>query len=252
MKIRIFIVMLCFALGAQAQNETLFVQATKAYNDGNFEKAADYYQEILKNGKHSASLYFNLGNCHYKLNEIGPSIYYFEKALLLRPNDPEILNNLGYAQNMRLDAIDQMPETPWSKLYNNLVNIMTFDQWAYLTVFLVLAFVIAYLLYYALFGATQKRVMFVTSVVSLILAGLSVVFAYLQWQDHLSDNPAIIFEREVVVASEPNERSEKVFTLHEGTKVNVLETLNEWNKIWIADGQTGWIPAESLKLLKDF
>ncbi|MEM6540719.1 MAG: SH3 domain-containing protein, partial [Bacteroidota bacterium] len=39
---------------------------------------------------------------------------------------------------------------------------------------------------------------------------------------------------------------------HEGTKVNVMDTLENWYKIKIADGQTGWIPSESLKLVKDF
>jgi SH3-like domain-containing protein len=40
--------------------------------------------------------------------------------------------------------------------------------------------------------------------------------------------------------------------LHEGAKVNVLEDLDEYHKISIADGKTGWVPKESIKMLKDF
>ncbi|MDO1514771.1 tetratricopeptide repeat protein [Maribacter confluentis] len=41
-----------------------------------------------------------MGNAYYKLNKIAESIYYYEKALLLAPNDQEIKTNLSYAQNM--------------------------------------------------------------------------------------------------------------------------------------------------------
>ena len=64
--------------------------------------------------------------------------------------------------------------------------------------------------------------------------------------------PAIVFADESSVKAEPNARSQEAFALHEGTKVNVLEELNDWKKIKIADGSIGWIPAEDIKELKDF
>jgi uncharacterized protein YgiM (DUF1202 family) len=68
----------------------------------------------------------------------------------------------------------------------------------------------------------------------------------------LADQPAVIFADEVGVHSEPNERSQEAFTLHEGTKVQLLDSLEGWNKIGLADGQVGWVPSENLKALKDF
>ena len=111
MKKLLSVVIFLFGLVAFGQNETLFNQATEAYNEGAYQKAVDNYLEILDNGQHSAELYYNLGNSYYKLNQIAPSIYYYEKALLLRPNDEEIKNNLAYANNMTLDAIETLPET---------------------------------------------------------------------------------------------------------------------------------------------
>lgn len=241
-----------FVSGLFAQNEVLFSKATDSYNAGDYGKAIEYYQRIIDNGKHSAELYFNMANAHYKRDEIGPSIYYYEKALLLKPNDPEIKNNLGYAQNMRLDAIENMPETAMTRFYNTIIGKLSFDQWAYLGVTMVILFVLAYLAYYLLNIAIQKRISFIISIIALLLCLASISFAYLQYDSFNSDNPAIIFEREVAITSEPNERSERIFTLHEGTKVNVVEVLNNWMKIRIADGQTGWLPSENLKLLKNF
>jgi uncharacterized protein YgiM (DUF1202 family) len=76
--------------------------------------------------------------------------------------------------------------------------------------------------------------------------------AVFQYQDFIKTNPAIIFAQETTVKEEPNNRSNTLFELHEGTKVMVEEKLNDWNRVRLADGKNGWIPASDLKLLKDF
>ncbi|WP_082433445.1 tetratricopeptide repeat protein [Flagellimonas eckloniae] len=250
-KISFLICLFVFTSGI-SQNSALFSRATENYNKGEYSKAIENYQQILKNGEHSAELYFNLGNCHYKLNAIGPSIYYYEKALLLKPSDSEIVNNLAYAQNMRLDAVEEMPKTEIAQLYSDFVNFLSFDQWAYIAIAFIFLFVLAYLSYFFLRFATQKRIAFITSILSLILGALSILIAYLQYQEFKNDSPAIIYSQEVKITSEPNNNSEIVFTLHEGTKVNVLDKLNDWRKIKLTDGQTGWLLDENIRLLKDF
>ncbi|SDL64426.1 SH3 domain-containing protein [Kriegella aquimaris] len=248
--ITIFSLLICF--WASAQSEALFNRATTAYNEGNYEQAAENYLKILENGQHSSELYFNLGNCYYKLNHIAPSIYYYEKALLLKPNDPEIKNNLAYAQNMTLDAIEPLPKTIFAKIYKSTVKALSFDQWAYLAIAFMFLFVISYIAFYFFRFSSRKRLAFVISIISLLLMLVGIIFAYLGYREFKKDNPAIIFSEETMVKSEPNKRSQAIFTLHEGAKVNVVDVLNDWKKIEIADGKTGWISSEDLKMLKDF
>ena len=239
-------------LATNAQNTTLFESANKAYNEGEYQKSVDTYLQIIENGEHSAALYYNLGNAYYKLNAIAPSIYYYEKALLLSPNDTEIENNLAYAKNMTLDAITPLPETGLSKMKKNVINIMSFDQWAFTAIGLMFLFVLSYLAFYFLKYATQKRIAFIISILALICCIAAVVLGFVQYADFNKDQPAIVFSTEVSITSEPNTRSQEVFVLHEGTKVNVLNSLDEWTRISIADGQTGWLPSKNIKLLKDF
>jgi len=248
----LFIGILLITVIGYAQGEALFNRATEAYNAGDYQKAIDNYLEILEDGQHSAELYYNLGNTYYKLNQIAPSIYYYEKALLLKPNDVEITNNLAYAQNMTLDAIDTMPETGLSKIYQNVVGFLSFDQWAYVGVVFMVLFVLLYIAFYYFRYSSRKRIAFITSIITLLICIVSVVFAFVQYNKFKADRPAIVFANESSVKSEPNKRSQEAFALHEGTKVNVLDELNDWKKIRIADGTTGWIPSEDIKLLKDF
>ncbi|NHF58871.1 tetratricopeptide repeat protein [Flavobacteriaceae bacterium TP-CH-4] len=252
MKRILAIILLLTGLQTWAQNEALFDRANDAYNDGKYEMAIEDYLAILDEGQHSAELYFNLGNSYYKLNQIAPSIYYYEKALLLRPDDPEIKNNLSYAQNMTLDAIDALPEMGLSRFYKQITHFLSFDQWAYAAVIFMILFVLLYIAFYYFRYSTRKRIAFILSLVCLMFSITSVVFAFIQYNDFKDDMPAIVFADEVRIQSDPNTQGQEVFRLHEGTKVEVLEDFNEYHKIRIADGKTGWLPKESVKLLKDF
>ena len=58
----------------------------------------------------------------------------------------------------------------------------------------------------------------------------------------------IIYPQEISVKTEPNLRSETGFVLHEGTKVQIIESYkNNWLKIKLIDGNIGWISNNSIK-----
>lgn len=232
-----------------AQNEALFEQGNTLYNDGNYTEAIEKYQAILDSGKHSAELYFNLGNAYYKLNNIAPSIYYYEKALQLAPNDPDILNNIAFARNMTIDVVDTIPEIGFSKFVKTFTNMFSFDTWAKISVGLVILFVILFLGYYFSYTSIKKRLAFVGSLAAVVLACSALSLAFHKYNLDKNDKPAIVFAKESQIKSEPNLRSTEAFKLHEGTKVQILDTVNNWKKIKLADGKTGWIVSDDIKAL---
>ena len=242
-----FCVMLSFG-----QNKSSFDRANELYNEGNYTEAIELYQSILDTEVHSSELYYNLANAHYKLNHIAPSIYYYEKALLLNPNDKDIQNNLAFARNMTIDAIDVIPEVGFTRLINNATNTLSSDNWAMLAVTLVIVFVILFLSYFFSRSSNKKRLAFIVSGFCILMAMVSVAFAFHKYELTIKDQPAIVFAQEAQIKTEPNLRSVEAFKLHEGTKVQVLDTLNNWKKIELSDGKTGWIMKEDLKMLKNF
>lgn len=249
MKYIIYILVLLFSVSGIAQNDALFEKGNKLYNQGNYLEAIEAYKEILETKNHSAELYFNLGNAYYKLNGVAPSIYYYEKALQLDPNDKDILNNLAFAKNMTIDAIDTVPEAWTTKLINTIANYMTFDGWAKTAVAFIVCFVLLFIVYDFAYASVKKRMAFIGSMASLCFVIVSLVLAFHKFNLEKNDRPAIVFAQESKVKSEPNSRSEEAFLLHEGTKVQVLDTINNWKKIKLADGKTGWIPNADIKAL---
>lgn len=252
MRAILILIACCFTLFGLSQSNQLFEEANTLYNDGKYSEAIDKYELILDSGQHSAELYFNLANANYKLNNIAPSIYYYEKALRLSPNDSEIQNNLAFAQNMTIDAIDKVPQVGFSKIISTIVNTFRTDVWAKIAIGGVLLFVLLFLVYHFTYTTSKKRIAFVLSIVGLLLTCFSLTMAFQKQHIDKNDNPAIVFAQESRVKTEANKLSEEVFRLHEGTKVQVIETYNDWNKIQLSDNSAGWIPSEDIKLLKTF
>ena len=111
-----------------------FERANKLYKEGKYQNAIDVYQSIANAKKHSADLYFNLGNCYYKLNDVAPAIYNFEKALLLNPNDADIQNNLRFAQKLQIDDIKEIPKVGFRNMLQDFTAKYHYDTWAWISV----------------------------------------------------------------------------------------------------------------------
>ncbi|MFT6637781.1 MAG: tetratricopeptide (TPR) repeat protein [Flavobacterium sp.] len=255
-KMKKILYILFFITGFVFANESdevskAFANANDLYKKENYEAAAAKYEFINSNLKvESAELYFNLGNCYYKLDKIAPAIYNFEKALLFNPNDETIKTNLEFAQKKAIDDIKVVPEVGISKAIYAFVGTWHYDSWAWAAVIMSLLFLLTFLGYY--FGNTTliKRIFFTGMFVFLVGIIIAVSAAFLQKQNDVKTKPAIVFSSAVNVKAEPKNTSEDVLVLHEGTKVFVLETLDNWKKIQLTDKTQGWIEKDAIKELK--
>ena len=91
-----------------------------------------------------------------------------------------------------------------------------------------------------------------TSTLSFLLLIVSFLITYNQYTVAKNNRVAIVFAIKTAVRNAPTLNSEEVFTLHEGTKVIVLDVVDDWKKIKLADGKLGWIIADEIKLLDNF
>jgi len=245
----IFFIVSTFSLKAQAPVSPLFEEGNTAYNNGDFFKAVTLYEQTLLTGKHSASLYFNLGNAYYRLNKVAESIYNYEKARQLDPENEDFKVNSAFAQNMTIDAIEPLPESQLSQVQNSLYALASASIWSKIVVLFVWLFAIFFSIYLLNKTIKLKRLFFVLSLFSLILFLSSFTIKFFANAEQENKKYAIIFSNEINIWSEPNLRAEIQFTLHEGTKVELLDSLDEWEKIRIANGSEGWIKNASLKSL---
>jgi len=231
--------------------QSSFEKGNALYQKGEYKQAAQEYESILKEEKqHSAELYFNLGNCYYKLNKVAPSIYNYEKALVLKPNDTETLNNLKFAKKLTIDEIKDVPKVGFAKLIQNFTGIFNYNTWAWISIGIAFAFLLSFIGYYFSQLTLSKRIYFIGMFILLFALLLSVSAGITEKSHYDNDLPAIVFAEMAEVHSEPQKAGPSIFLLHEGAKVYVKETLENWKKIELTDGTEGWIDASAIKEVK--
>ena len=230
-------------------NAVLFEQANKLYRSEKYSEAIGLYEKIEANGQMSSELYYNLGNSYYKLNKIAPSIYNLEKALAINPNNSDASNNLVFSNRMAIDAIEELPKTFFQNLEIEIIQRLTFNQWAYIAVSLAISACLFFLFFYFSYVPLRKRAYFIVSAVSFFFLIFSLLFTFKQYDTSLTSIEAIVFSEKVSVKSAPLDSGQEVFEIHEGLKVVVLDEVDVWKKIKLADGKTGWIQSEVLKIL---
>ncbi|PQB08479.1 hypothetical protein BST83_16125 [Polaribacter filamentus] len=250
-KILFLVLIIANTIAAQNAND-LFSSANDLYKNEKFEKAIERYKEIESQGLISSELYYNLGNSYYKLNKVGPSIYYFEKALKKNPLNEDVKNNLIFAKRLALDKIEELPKTVFQKFNINYLQQLSYNQWAIVIIVFSVLGSLLFLLFYFADTPFIKRFYFVTSSLSFILLITALIITFNQYSISKNNKEAIVFAEETEVRNAPTFNSEEVFTLHEGTKVLVLDAIDSWKKIKLADGKIGWIIADDIKLLSTF
>jgi SH3-like domain-containing protein len=106
------------------------------------------------------------------------------------------------------------------------------------------------LCFWASGSVTVRKITFSTAVVLLLVTILSNVCAMQQERFKQTHTSGIIISPAVTVKSTPADNGNDLFVLHEGSKVEILDSsLKEWCEVSIADGKVGWIPKKTFDLI---
>lgn len=246
-KLILIVLLFAGAIGYSQSAEELFDQANEAYKNGAYQEAIDLYEKIDETNLQSADVFYNLGNSYYKINMVAPSIYNYEKALKLDPLNEDASINLEYANKLALDAIEVLPKSVFQKFSESVIYKLAYDSWAYIAIALSFLAALFFLLYHFSYSSGRKLLFFNSSLLCSILLVIAVVFAFHSYDFEENTKMAIVFEKSTEIKNAPTLNSETAFQLHEGTKVEVLDAIDNWKKIKLADGKIGWIIADYIK-----
>lgn len=246
-KIIISLTFIFFVLYLNAIPRQLEQQAETSYREGNYVEAADAYQKIIDSGYESAGLYYNLGNCYYKLGENTKAILNYERALLLNPDDSDAKYNLKMAQKAIVDKIEVLPELFVMRWYKDFVSNFSADQWGYISIAVFICFLFMVALFFYSTSVWAKKTGFFTGVILLLFTVCSVIFAIKQYEQIKNRDYAIMITPSTTVKGAPDNSGTSLFVVHEGLKVRILGAVGDWYNIRMADGNEGWILKSDLE-----
>lgn len=229
-------------------SSVLEVKAEKAYANKNYKETIKIYEEITAGGYQSYKLYYNLGNAYYKNNQLGKAIYNYELAKKLQPNNQDVKTNLRIANEKTIDDIESKENFFLSAIKSGLVSALSTTGWAWLSIISCLLFLGLSFLFITSGKVIIKRLSFFLGLMCLIVFISSMTLGFAALRNKTQINFAIITSREVKILEEPNSSSTSKFSLHEGTKVKVIETNTDWTNIKLENGNEGWVKTSDVGL----
>lgn len=226
-----------------------FSTANEEYRAGRYRDAVRSYEEVLANGYESAALYYNLGNAYYKTGNIPAAILNYERAKRITPDDEDILHNLRLANLRVVDKIDPLPRLFFLVWWEELLNLTSSGGWAAFAIAALWIAVVLILIPRALNVQRFQKVLVGTTTLAVIFAVFALTAAAQQADRESPGSAGIVFEATVAVKSAPDGRSTDLFVVHEGVHVRLMDSVDQWWKIKLADGKVGWIPENALRVI---
>ena len=223
----------------------LFSEANQLYSNGNYAEAAQAYQEIIAEQPHSEA-YYNLGNAYFKQDELAQAILAYERCLRLDPRNKDAKYNLAFAQSRIIDNVEDNQAFFIKSWLQAIRNTMRETTWMILSIITFLIVLIGALLFALSKEQWLRKTAFYTALIALFISVCTCANAgSLHRRDTIREE-AIITQGIVNVKASPDRSGTELFTLHEGTKVIIHETLGEWCNIHVGNN-VGWMKLSSLE-----
>jgi tetratricopeptide (TPR) repeat protein len=218
------------------------VQAFDAGNShyavGNYRGAVDSYREALAEGYASTALFYNLGNAHFRLDELGEAILAYERARLLAPDDPEVRHNLSIAHEQTVDQFSRLPTPYWQRAWQAVVRRI--GPWPLFVAGLVLWLTAAGVAIKRALGGPggpwQRRILSI----AVLTGGALLIAAFWASVSREYTQRGVVLAQEVDLVVEPSPTASTEITIHEGVVVHLLRRRGEWIFVQLPNGARGW------------
>ncbi len=243
----IFLLISPFTTAHTLDPEQLMEKGNEAYQAKVYEEAIETYEAIVAAGFESAALYYNLGNSYYQTDQLGRAVLNYERARLLAPRDPDIRHNLAVVRQEIPDQLEQVPEFFLSRWWRNWRETLSPGAWGVLGLLLLWAGIGGLALWLLAPRRKYRKWGFLAGVILLLLSALPFGLGAGRQAYRSDTDIAVILSKEVVLRSAPDQQSQSIITLHEGLTVDLLDTIGDWYKVRLPDGEQGWLPMKAVE-----
>ncbi|MEA3475030.1 MAG: tetratricopeptide repeat protein [Candidatus Cloacimonadota bacterium] len=223
-------------------------KANNAYQNQEYEKARDSYEELVKKGIKNFNLFYNLGNTYFKLENYGFARLFYEKALKFRPLDKDLIFNLELLKS-RLKDKEETKETFLSHILKKMYYFLSINM---LAIFVLICFILIMFTIVLVILANKsstKRVIKVFMVILSILFMIFLIFTVARLHEFHNKDFAVIIDETVFAYSGPSKDFQQVFTIHEGLKIKIERFDKNWVLIKLQSGNGGWIEKDRIKII---
>lgn len=230
----------CIAMFGQdvSVNEILNNATTKT-EEGNISKAIQLYESIENHG--STDVYYNLGHLYHDNSDFANAALYYEKALKLDAGHQNSINNLSLIREITDVDIIPIEEMFLIRWWKGIAGIFSSDIWMILSLIMALLVILSVYYWWISDRLDLKKKAFVLSIVMPCILGIVLALGSTEKHRETRNDFAIIMNDKFDMHEGADERSPMSKDLFAGTKIVILDQINDWIKVQTADTETGWM-----------
>lgn len=248
LKITVYLVMLVLALAwtgvdAAAMTQDRFDEANRLYEEESFEAALEIYREIAQTGD-NWKVFYNMGNCYFKLNKPVEAKISYLKAQRLQPFNNGIQKNIGIV-NKVLNHKAPGPRPDFvSRVLLRIESIISLNV---LSVLLLVTIVIFNLFLFKWVSRGKSRLILYGVSFSLVIALLVAGYHIARVNKHNRRDTAVITAAEAQLRSGPGQNNTILFKVNPGLQVKIIDSSRNWLQVSASSDIAGWIEEEKLE-----
>lgn len=234
----VIVVIILLTTVAQADEMTrAFLDGIKYYKEGNFSQAVSEFSRIADSGVTNSRLFYNLGNAYLRNGDLGHAVLWYERALKLAPDDPDLKFNYKYALSQIKDEREEKEISVFrvlffwkhvfsSKTVRRIAILLNMIFWLAVTVRMV---------------QKKGKILKTPGYLLLILTVVFTLTVFYNYYESAYIRQAVILPSEVSVRSGLTDESTELFVLHAGTKVRIEKEYKDSFRIYFSEGKIGWV-----------
>jgi len=230
---------------AMNQIDTIHEEAINAYQDKDYQTALEKFSLIENEGIVNSDLYYNIGNCYFRLNEIGRAILYYKKALKVRSDHQAARRNLEYALTFTKDKQNSENESVIRSYWLRAFDSISINLLAIILLLIFALIIILICLIIIRFRNRERTVPIFITTILIIFFSAFLIISVLKWQEFHKDDEAVLLSTSAIGYSGPGEDFTRVFTIHEGMIFTIERSEENWSLIKLENGLGGWIKKDT-------
>lgn len=229
-------------------------KADAAYRQKEYAAAVALYEQCLKGDSTAhpdealtATLYYNMGNCYYRMKDYPHAVLYYQRSLRLNPANDDAAFNLQLTQTKLTDRFDTPSEMFFISWAKSLVHSQGSNAWGLWAIgSLIIAFVL-FATYYFASLLWMRKLSFGLTLVAAIAFVCCQIFALLQHNRYNDLQQAVVMQT-LNAYDSPTGTAKVQRMLHEGTLVTLLESYKGgWVQVELPDESNFWIKDKDIE-----
>jgi tetratricopeptide (TPR) repeat protein len=235
------------AIAAPVGMQPVFDEACDLYENSEFGAARERFELLVSRGVINAAVFYNLGNCYYRLGDRGLAVANYRRAQALAPRDPEIQANLelmrseiGLSDTTAASGLAALLDMPGRTLSAREMKSAGYAAyWLAGLGFLGMLF---------LRGGLRRRAAYFAAVFA-VLAAVSYSLGARTAEGFRDGTSAVVIHAESELMSGPGGAFQELTRLPDGAEIHIRSRSGIWVEARMPTGEVGWVREQDIEVI---